>query len=247
MVPKIAFLFLTISNVFHEPTWVKFFSGHEGNYSLYVHPKQDVKRDSFFARAVISERAETRWENILNAQRALLREALKDQTNTKFVFLSESDIPIKTFEEAYQRILEHPYSEFSYWRNQNHPHRKLPNLANMHKNTAWIILNRKHAQLMVDDTTMSTLFAQFPFDCEHYASTFLAHNNLLDEVVNDSATLDIWPDGGPHPHFFDAPLENDPFRDMLISAISGKWYVFCRKFSPKCNLDFLHPYNPELF
>ena len=98
---------------------------------------------------------------------------------------------------------------------------------------------------MVDDTTMSTLFAQFPFDCEHYASTFLAHNNLLDEVVNDSATLDIWPDGGPHLHFFDAPLENDPFRDMLISAISGKWYVFCRQFSPKCNLISCTPIIPS--
>lgn len=36
-VPKIAFMFLTRGPVFMAPLWEKFFKGHEGYYSIYVH------------------------------------------------------------------------------------------------------------------------------------------------------------------------------------------------------------------
>ena len=81
MIYKIAFLFLTVSDIFHESVWVKFFKTHEDYYSLYVHPKTDLAAGSFFARAQIQQREETRWENTMKAQIALLREALKDPAN----------------------------------------------------------------------------------------------------------------------------------------------------------------------
>lgn len=36
-VPKVAFLFLTRGPVLLAPLWEKFFKGHEGFYSIYVH------------------------------------------------------------------------------------------------------------------------------------------------------------------------------------------------------------------
>lgn len=36
-VPKIAFLFLTKGPVLMAPLWEKFFKGHQGLYSIYVH------------------------------------------------------------------------------------------------------------------------------------------------------------------------------------------------------------------
>ena len=36
-VPKIAFMFLTKGPVTMAPLWEKFFKGHEGLYSIYVH------------------------------------------------------------------------------------------------------------------------------------------------------------------------------------------------------------------
>ena len=36
-VPKIAFLFLVREDIVFEPLWRRYFAGHEGRYSLYVH------------------------------------------------------------------------------------------------------------------------------------------------------------------------------------------------------------------
>lgn len=36
-VPKVAFLFLTKGPVHLAPLWEKFFKGHQGLYSIYVH------------------------------------------------------------------------------------------------------------------------------------------------------------------------------------------------------------------
>ena len=49
MIPKIAFLFLTVGNIYHESAWVKFFKDHEVQYSLYVHAKKEITPGSFFA------------------------------------------------------------------------------------------------------------------------------------------------------------------------------------------------------
>ncbi len=245
MEPKIAFLFLTVSDIYHEAVWVKFFKGHHDHYSLYVHPKNDISPNSFFARAIISQREETRWENTMKAQIALLREALKDPTNTKFVFLSESTIPLVPFEEVYGHLLAHPLSEFAHEKNPD-SHRKFGIITKgVRKNSQWIVLNRKHAQLMVDDTELIIEFAQHPFDNEHYPSTFLAYRKLLDEVVKKTTTLDIWKEGGPHPHLF-KDLPHDPFRKDLVKGIKKK-YLFARKFAPTCDLAFLHTYIPQLY
>ncbi len=242
--PKIAFLFLTKNDVYHETAWTNFFKNHEHQYSLYVHPKESVSKDSFFAHAVIDQREVTTWENTMRAEIALLREALKDQANTKFVFISESTIPLVSFDEVYDHMLAHPHSEFKYEKNP-HPWRVFGNLSNTYKNPQWIVLNRKHAQLMVDDSYFINIFAQASFDNEHYPSTFLAHQNLLDEVVNKPTTLAIWKEHLANPHLF-KDLKNDPYTKYLRRGIKKK-YLFARKFAPTCDLSFFHKYIPELY
>ena len=37
-VPKIAFMFLTKGPIPLAPLWEKFFKGHEGRYTIYIHP-----------------------------------------------------------------------------------------------------------------------------------------------------------------------------------------------------------------
>lgn len=244
MTSKIAFLFLAVSNIFHEPTWIKFFAGQEEYYSLYVHSKWGVSHDSFFARSVILERRPTSWENTMKAQRALLKEALKDFTNEKFVFLSESTIPLMPFQEVYSHLMAHPNSEFSYYKNM-HKDRTFGKIKDVYKNPQWIVLNRKHAQLIVDDNELINVFAYIPFDNEHYPATFLAHKKVLHEVVNRATTFVIWSEGGPHPHLFQ-DLKNDRFTKNLLQAIEKK-FLFARKFAADCDLSFLHPYIPILY
>ncbi len=211
-----------------------------------MHSKNGVDSRSFFAPSVIGEIVPTTWANTMKAQIALLREALKDQNNSKFVFLSETAIPITSFEHAYMHLMRHPYSEFwhsPYSRND----RKFGNLKDIYKNCTWIVLNRKHAQLMVDDTTYIDIFASARFDEEHFPSSILAFNGLLHEIVNEYLTLEFWcPDCISSPYFFEN-LNDGHYFTLLVKAINDKSYLFARKFSKSCNLSRLHDYLPELY
>ncbi len=245
MVPKIAFLFLTVGNIFHEAAWIKYFEGYQEYYSLYVHTASGLDANSFFTPTIIQERVQTTWANTMKAQIALLKAALKDTHNEKFVFLSESTIPLSTFEEAYVKLLRHPYSEFTYRKNP-HGNRRFGPLSDIYKNSQWIVLNRNHATLMVNDEKYIRLFEHYPHDQEHYPATLLAHNNVLHEVVNNSATLVIWEKKGAfHPHFF-KDLDTDPYFIKILKAIDEK-VLYARKFSKSCNLARLHPYIPLLY
>lgn len=59
-VPKVAFLFMTRGPLPFAPLWDRFFRGHHGLYSVYVHTLPDYKlnvskNSAFFARQIPSE------------------------------------------------------------------------------------------------------------------------------------------------------------------------------------------------
>lgn len=105
MIAKIAFLFLTIANIYHEQTWINFFRGHQDKYSLYVHSKKPLSQESFFKPYELRSKVETSWTNTMLAQQALLKEALTDPAHEKFIFVSESTIPLQTFDEIYEKLM----------------------------------------------------------------------------------------------------------------------------------------------
>ncbi len=244
MLPKIAFLFLTMGNIYHEAPWVNYFKGHDDHYSLYVHPKKEVSKGSFFHSAVIPHTEETSWANTMKAQIALLREALKDPSNIKFVFSSESTIPLTTFDEMYNRLISNHQSQFFYRKNR-FSSRTFGGVKKLYNNPQWLILNRKHAQLMVDNTSLITIMAKHSHDQEHYPSTLLAQHNELNQVIKKDATLCIW-EGGRHPHEF-KNLTKDPHTKKLLECIEKKRFLFSRKFHQKCDLSLLRKYLPELY
>ncbi|TKW13281.1 hypothetical protein SEVIR_5G089500v4 [Setaria viridis] len=101
-VPKVAFLFLARGDLPLRPLWEKFFAGHEGLYSIYVHTNPSYTgsppEDSvFYGRMIPSQK--TMWGDItlVAAERRLLANALLDLGNERFVLLSESCIPIYNF------------------------------------------------------------------------------------------------------------------------------------------------------
>ncbi|CAL4957957.1 unnamed protein product [Urochloa decumbens] len=101
-VPKVAFVFLARGDLPLRPLWEKFFAGHEGLYSIYVHTDPSCTgsppEDSvFYGRMIPSQK--TMWGDItlVAAERRLLANALLDLGNERFVLLSESCIPIYNF------------------------------------------------------------------------------------------------------------------------------------------------------
>ena len=236
---KLAFLFLTVANIYHEKTWKNFFKNHEHQYTLYVHSKYPLSYTSFFKPYELPVKIPTQWETTMRAQLELLKYALKDPDNYKFIFLSESTLPLCLFDQVYTELIKHPYSEFNYIHNP-HIYEKSRNLyplpvQEQYKNSQWVILNRKHAQLMTQDNYYIRIIDNCFADNEHYPSTFLAAHDLLNEVIKKDRTFVYWPSRhAPHPYTFSS-ITTAFARNLLRNALENN-YLFARKFALACDI-----------
>ncbi|KAG7556046.1 Glycosyl transferase family 14 [Arabidopsis suecica] len=112
---KIAFLFLTNSDLHFAPIWDRFFSGHSKSlYNVYVHadPFVNVTRPgngSVFENAFIANAKRTARASptLISATRRLLATAfLDDPANTYFAVLSQYCIPLHSFNYVYSSLFE---------------------------------------------------------------------------------------------------------------------------------------------
>lgn len=112
--PKIAFMFLTPGKLPFEKLWDKFFDGHEGKFSVYVHASQEKPMHEsryFIYRDIRSDKVAWGQVSMIDAERRLLANALKDPDNHHFVLLSDSCIPLHKFEYVYNYLM---YTNVSY-------------------------------------------------------------------------------------------------------------------------------------
>ncbi|KAG8384096.1 hypothetical protein BUALT_Bualt04G0082500 [Buddleja alternifolia] len=107
---KVAFMFLTPGRLPLAPFWDRFFKGHEGKYSIYVHPhpsyNESVPQDSaFYARRIPSQPVYWGTISMIDAERRLLANALLHPSNQRFVLLSDSCIPVFNFTTVYNHLM----------------------------------------------------------------------------------------------------------------------------------------------
>ena len=103
---KIAFLFLIYDILNLEELWNKFFLNVDKNkYTIYIHYKNNVTL-KYFEQYKLKNCIETKYADIslVCAQNILLEEALKDENNEHFIFLSNSCVPFKNFEFIYNKL-----------------------------------------------------------------------------------------------------------------------------------------------
>jgi len=198
---KIAFMFLTKGNL-HQPSLIyEFLKEGKDKCNIYAHTK-DVKSidQDFLLKAQIPEKVETEWGKIglVKATIALLKEALKDPTNKYFYLLSESCIPLYPFDIVYtkivsqnnkswiQKIMTYQTSRQKKYDTLKNPEKiGIHNLDDFHLCSQWMILSRKHAELVVTHDYTNTIFkdAHIPDEC--YFINVLKHHdkNYNDNVI----------------------------------------------------------------
>lgn len=244
---KLAFLFLTTGPIYHENYWQEFFSRDPERHTVYVHAKSPLPSTSCFKAYELTKTEETSWANTMRAQIALLKEALKDPLNEKFIFVSETTIPLQPFEKTYATLMEHPESMFYFVPNP-HVHRNVNSFMlqdrnlqpipekRQYKNSQWVILNRAHAQLMVDDTEYIAIISSYLSDQEHYPSTFLINKGRIDEIIPQDMTYVEWHVQSPH-----LPYEftdfNKPQELQLMATAIAQGYLFARKVMPGAHME----------
>ncbi|GLU18236.1 hypothetical protein SLE2022_345470 [Rubroshorea leprosula] len=255
-VPKVAFLFLTKGPMIFAPLWERFFRGHKGFYSIYLHSHPFFngtvpKRSVFYGRRIPSK--DVRWGdmNMVEAERRLLANALLDISNERFVLLSESCIPLFNFSTIYNYLVN---SLETFVESYDLPggvgrgryHRRMRpqiTLEDWRKGSQWFEMDRFLALEVIADRTYFPVFLRFCkgscYGDEHYLPTFVTMK-FWNRNSNRSLTYVDWSKRGPHPASFQRTDVTVEFLERLRNAttceynghITNVCFLFARKFLP---------------
>lgn len=215
-------------------------------FSIYVHaqPGYTFPANSLFSGLQIADPVNCTnafaLHTLVLAELKLLTEALKDPRNQKFVLLSEACVPVHPPEVVYAQSLFETKSRIhacvskdpgrlELWRWKKKM--KTSHLDQQHwrKSQQWFILNRAHAELVVEDQHVKEVFKRYCWSygkhiCvsdEHYIPTLLASYHLDDQT--DCLGTGTWTDWGVegwHPGTFTRDDVNIPLFDRILN---GAW------------------------
>uniref|UniRef100_A0A7N0TH24 Core-2/I-branching beta-1,6-N-acetylglucosaminyltransferase family protein n=2 Tax=Kalanchoe fedtschenkoi TaxID=63787 RepID=A0A7N0TH24_KALFE len=228
--PKLAFLFIARNRMPLDMVWDAYFQAEKENkLSIYVHSRpgflfnKATTRSTYFWNRQVNNSIQVEWgeSSMIQAERILLEHALMDPLNERFVFLSDSCIPLYNFSYTYKYIFSTPTSfvdSFADTKEGRYNPKMDPVIPvdNWRKGSQWVILTRKHAQVVVKDRTVFPMFQQHcrrkslpefwrekpiigdtskQHNCitdEHYVQTLLAQEGLEGEITRRSLTHTSW-------------------------------------------------------
>lgn len=256
-VPKVAFMFLARGPLPFSPLWDRFFKGHEGLYSVYLHTVPDYKLNvtedsAFYGRQIPSEEVHWGSVSLVDAEKRLLANALLDFSNERFVLLSESCVPLFNFPIVYEYLTNsaqsyvQSYDQDSRRGRGRYSRRMAPDIkiSQWRKGSEWFELNRELAIAIVADYKYYNIFKRYCkpscYPDEHYIPTFLNmfHGSLN---ANRSVTWVDWSKLSPHPAKYERAnitedfiqsLRNNGTQCTYNSRPSTTCYLFARKFAP---------------
>lgn len=206
---KIAFLFLTKLNLNKHNIWKKYLKNNKDKYNIYVHPysyynsKKIKVTDSLLKPNIIKAIVKTDYTHVYDAILELYKVAIKDEDNYKFVLLSESDIPITSFDVMYNYLTKNNNSYLKYRGqiNENeYKNRIKPVLDNTNiisrsqyiRHQAWHCLNRDHILTVLKaDSKYHNIFSEVAIANEHYL-TILWLQNKQKNIQNKSVIHINW-------------------------------------------------------
>uniref|UniRef100_A0A161ZVI8 Uncharacterized protein n=1 Tax=Daucus carota subsp. sativus TaxID=79200 RepID=A0A161ZVI8_DAUCS len=126
---------------------------------------------------------------MIEAERILLRHALEDPSNERFLFLSDSCLPLYNFSYTYDYIMStstsfvDSFSDTKEGRYNPKMHPVIP-VHNWRKGSQWAVLTRKHAHIVVRDDSVFPMFqlhckASFPYLSVHLSTNLRSITVLL--------------------------------------------------------------------
>ena len=193
---KIAFLFLIKDKINKEELWHNFFNNVDRNkYSIYIHYKDDIKL-KYFDEYKLKKTIPTEWGDIslVQAQKLLLKEAFKDETNYKFIFISDSCMPIKNFNYVYNFLTQNNNSYFNF----ETVYKKYNKI--LYKTSQWCILNINHTNIIINDNTEIDFYIKnniFASDEIYFLTTirkYLNNNIIINKEPKNFTTHVVWRD-----------------------------------------------------
>lgn len=244
---KIAFCFLIYDIINHEELWNIFFQNVDTNkYNIYIHYKTNTPLQ-YFEKYKLTNCVPTKYADVslVIAQNILLQEAMKDNDNQHMIFISNSCIPLKSFDFIYSDL----DTKFSYFNIFSHSACfprcnktiRFINEKYIQKAAQWCILNRKHTELMINHTKYIDWFhyARTVPD-EHCYITNIFYHRLQNEIIatpglaTDATTFTNW-EGMNYKYPSTNELKNyDVIEEEELLYLLDSKSLFGRKFTVKC-------------
>nr|XP_024397750.1 uncharacterized protein LOC112292983 isoform X2 [Physcomitrium patens] len=206
--PKLAFLFLARHFMPLDILWEHFFEeSRENEFSIYIHARpgysytEENTMCRFFVDRQLKNPTQVVWgeATMIQAERLLLTEALKEPLNDRFLLISDSCIPMYNFEFVYNYVMASEKSfvdrfnfklvSYSKWvlggsfidysdKQYNDDMKAVIPHENWRKGSQWFTLTRKHAEAVAADSTVFPMFVQY---CKKKNGTKMPHNCIPDE------------------------------------------------------------------
>jgi len=230
---KVALLFLMVREHSQADLWGRLMRKESSRFNVYVHNKEWIGHP-FFVLHTVKWRVNTTWMEHLEAWRYLLRQALVDMKNQRFVFLSDGCVPLRPMGEIYNILMSEKKSFVNYFRPWWPPgdNRDLVGIPPEHRwvNSEWVALNRKHAQMMIEDEVVVENVMRHAHSSEAYPATLFSFYNALEgQVINRPITyVDFQRGADSHPYRFE---EATPENIAELRKAKKEGCLFARKIS----------------
>uniref|UniRef100_A0A0D9WVN6 Uncharacterized protein n=1 Tax=Leersia perrieri TaxID=77586 RepID=A0A0D9WVN6_9ORYZ len=234
--PKVAFLFLTNSDLTFAPLWEKFFAGNADKLTVYIHADPSSSNlhlpptKSFCGRFVVAAKPTRRADaTLIAAARRLLAAAIvDDRANSYFILLSQHCVPIHSFRHLHAVLFPQPNPSSS------SPARKSRNPI------SYIEVLDGEPQLRARYEAIggeAAMLPELPFPKFRVGSQFFELSRRHAALVG-------------HPHAYGA-AEISP---ELVAGLRRRWrevnatvdYMFARKFKPDCLAPLMAIADTEL-
>ena len=188
---KLGFCFLIYDVIHQEELWNLFFKNvSTDKYSIYIHYKTNIPL-KYFEKFKLNTCIETKYcdISIVHAHNLLFKKALEDGCD-KIISLSQSCIPLKSFDHIYDFLTKDDFCHFNIC-----PHTQcFPNCNNLlrfydkntiQKSSNWFILNRKVCDIVVnyDKSKINHEYSGIYCPEEIYFITTVFKNNLTTEII----------------------------------------------------------------
>ncbi|KAL8249763.1 hypothetical protein R6Q59_006631 [Mikania micrantha] len=267
---KVAFMFLTRGSLPLGLFWERFFKGHDGLFTIYLHTSPDFNYEYptssvFYKRRIPSKHVQWGKPTMIDAERRLIANALLDFSNQRFILLSETCIPLFNFTTIYNYLINANQSFLGSFDDPRRVGRGRYNkrmaptitLQDWRKGSQWFEINRELAVQIISDKLYYHVFQDHCLPpCymdEHYLPTLV--NKVCPRLTtNRTVTWTDWSGGGSHPATFKKISITEAFLNKVRyesncsynGGNSSICFLFARKFHPS-TLEPLLKIGPSLF
>lgn len=248
---KLGFLFLCKNDINQLQLWLDFFKNNYDKCNIYIHSydQENITQD-FIKKYHIDKVLDTGWGDIYDVVRYVMNISIKNN-DYKLVLLSESNIPVKTFDYIYNYLIKDNKGYLNYdttndyltnmkIRRYNLNCKNIKEFKNnidfshWYLNEAWVIFNKEMIKIIVNDDKYHIIFKNCFCPDENYPIYLYSLYNKLDLFNNIKTTYTNWNtnyiNGKKHPKLY------EDIDDELLKELSNHNILFARKFTDNINI-----------